>query len=266
MASQIPQPPPFTPQAPPPMAAPAPKKTSPWVWVAAGCGGLIVITILAVAVGGYFAARKIKSVVGDGKNPALTAIKIVAMVNPDLEIVDQDDAAGTVTVRDRKSGKTITVNAEDIKHGKLSFTDEKGESVTIEGNQGEDGSPGSLKIKSGEGEATFGAGAGVKAPEWIPMYPGAKPEATFSATSGGGQGGAFGFKTHDSAATVVDFYKRELERSGFEVSTTKFGASGHNGGIVTGSAAGAAHKLSVMIGEENGETTVTVTYEMPAAK
>jgi len=264
MASQIPQPPPFTPQAPPPMTAPAPKKTSPWVWVAAGCGAVILVVVMVIAVGSYFAARKIKSVIGDGKNPAISAIKFAAMVNPDLEIVGQDDAAGTVTVRDKKTGKTITVNADDIKHGRMSFTDEQGKSVTLEGSQGEDGSPGSLKIKSSEGEATFGAGAGVKAPEWIPMYPGSKPEATFSATSGRGQGGAFGFKTHDSATTVVDFYKRELESSGFEVSTTKFGASGHNGGIVTGTNAGAKHKLSVMIGEENGETTVTVTYEMPA--
>ncbi len=50
--SQPPSPPPTEPPSqPPPPVEPAKKKTSPWVWVAVGCLGLLILIPLSQAQG-----------------------------------------------------------------------------------------------------------------------------------------------------------------------------------------------------------------------
>ena len=63
---------------------------------------------------------------------------------------------------------------------------------------------------------TLGAGPAVKIPAWVPSYPGSKPEGTFSAQGGEGQGGMFAFKTGDNPKKVLDWYQQSLEGAGFQ--------------------------------------------------
>ena len=52
-----------------------------------------------MSIGGWFAAKKIKEVAGDFEaNPGRTAAEFIVKMNPDLEIVESDDDAGTITV------------------------------------------------------------------------------------------------------------------------------------------------------------------------
>ena len=64
------------------------------------------------------------------RSPALCR----STANPDLEVVSSDDESGTVTIRNKKTGEEITMNAADIKNGRLRFKNEKGEEVTFEGS------------------------------------------------------------------------------------------------------------------------------------
>jgi hypothetical protein len=52
------------------------KKTSPWVWVAAGCGGAVLLGVLVVAVLGFSLFRWGKSVERELKDPATRTAKV----------------------------------------------------------------------------------------------------------------------------------------------------------------------------------------------
>src|SRR5271157_677458 len=128
MASTTPQPPVAQPPVAPPSQAPVKKSTSPLVWVLAGCGGLIVICAVVIMVGGYFVAHRAKGFLNVAqKNPAMAIAKLAVAANPDVEIVLEDDDRGIITIRNKKTGEELTMNAEDIKAGKLKFKNEKGE-------------------------------------------------------------------------------------------------------------------------------------------
>ncbi len=253
-----------TPTAPPPAPAPA-KKTSPWVWVAVGCAAIIVVVLVVLGGLTFWVGHKVKGYAELAqKNPAMAAAKLMVAANPDIEIVSEDDGAGTITVRNKKTGETITMNAKDIKEGRLSFKNEKGEEMTFEG-KGEGGT-GSLKIHTKEGETTFGAGSAANLPGWVPSYPGAEAQGTYSASTKQGNSGGFSFKTSDSADQVMAYFESHLKSAGFEVNTSKFEQNGEvSGGIVQGAEKGGRRSVHLTVGaEKTGGTTVSVIYEEKA--
>jgi len=253
-----------TPPPPPPQAAPIPgpaakKKTSPLVWVLVGCGGILLIGLLVLALGTYFVGKKITSFAKDAeKNPAVAAAKVMAMVNPDIEIVSSDDEAGTVTLRNTKTGEEITMNAEDISQGRLKFKNEKGEEVTFE-THGEDGK-GGLSVKSDKGEMHFGSGDAASIPAWLPAYPGARPDGTYSARTPDGDTGGYSFETGDSADEVASFFRRELEDAGFSIDSSGKQSAGSTM-IANLTASSGGKKVTVAVTQEGGSTRVVIGYE-----
>ena len=248
-----------TPPMAPPPATPAPKKgTSPLVWILAGCGGLIVIAGIVFAVLTYWGYNKAKSYVETAKkNPALAAAKIAVAVNPDLEIVTEDDEASTLTIRNKKTGEEITMNAEDIKEGRLKFKNEKGEEVTFEGS-GETGKEG-FRIKTDKGTMAFGNVAGEAPPSWVPSYPGAKVMASSREKTDEGFTGTYSFQTADSADAVLAYYEKELRNAGFDVERT---STGEMSGLGTINARGGEgkHTVNVVVTRLADTTQVVVQY------
>ena len=59
------------------------KTTSPWVYVVAGCGGILVLGVVALAVIGYGAFRWGKQVEKDIKDPATRTAKVKAVLGAD---------------------------------------------------------------------------------------------------------------------------------------------------------------------------------------
>src|SRR6476620_7608924 len=121
-------------QFPPP---PPQKKSNVLVWVVAGCGTFVVISVIVVFLGGYFIWNKAKEAGLDPelmqKRPALAVAKMMVAANPDVELVSVDDEKGLITVKDKKTGKTVTVNLEEAQKGKITFKgDDKDDEVSIE--------------------------------------------------------------------------------------------------------------------------------------
>ncbi len=56
---------------------------------------------------------------------AVRAAELVLRLNPDVDVLSSDPAAGTITVREKKTGKEVTFDLEDIKAGKFSITDRR---------------------------------------------------------------------------------------------------------------------------------------------
>ena len=258
---------PYTPNQPPQGAPyyppPIKKKTSPIVWIVAGIGAFLVLIVLAIAGAGFFVIHKAKQAGLDPdllkRNPALATVKMMAALTPDIEVQSVDENRGIVTVHNKKEGKTFTVNLEDAKKGKFVFQEEGKEAVTL--NATGDGKTGAVEIKSADGTLKIGGGQSAKVPTWVPDYPGSEPTVAYSAQSKDGDSGSYQFKTKDGADKVAKFYEEGLKSSGIKVTTTisNSGGSG-SGGMIVGEDEGKKHSAIVLLGSDEGSTTVSVTF------
>lgn len=253
---------PATPQAAPVQAPPARKKTSPLVWILAAVVGLFLLIGIAVVGGGFFLVHKAKQAGLDPaqweKNPGLAATRMLTAMNPDVQVLKTDEDTGTITLRDKKTGKVYTIDFEAVKEGRIKFQEEGQPEVSLE-TKGS-GETGSFEMKSSTGETVrFGSGAAAQVPGWVPSYPGSKPEGTFSSQGGENQGGMFAFKTGDNVKKVLGWYEQSLKGAGFRVSTTATDSDEGGSGMVSGEDA-SQRTVMVTAGKEEGRTAVQVVY------
>ena len=264
MASNLPPTPdgpPTAPTMPLPTAPPPRQGSKTLLWVLLGCAGLIVILLLVMALGGFFLFKKAKSVVGDFKgDPAAIAAKILALANPELEVVATDEGAGTLTVRNKKTGETLVIDLEEAKQGRIRVRNEKGEELKIEA-KGKDGS-GGIRIESGKGSFTLGGGAEGELPAWLPVYPGAKASSVYSGSQEKGTSAAWRLTTSDEPGKVLDFYQDALEGEGFEVNTSTFSQNNKvAGGRLEAKDEAGGREVSVNVASPEGKTEIILTSE-----
>jgi hypothetical protein len=224
---------------PPPVPGAPAKKTSPLVWI---LGGLVVLMfggMLTCGIVGFLAIRAVKNAGFDPdlmqRNPGLAMAKMAAALHPDLQTVSTDERAGTITMREKSTGKLVTFKF-DPDRKTLVVTGDDGKQVSI-GVTGDDKS-GAVTVQSAEGSVRFGAGG--KVPEWVPVYPGASPEGNYSAQTPQGEQNSFSFKTQDAPSKVLSYYQDQLKSAGLTL--TQSIASGEGG----------------MVSAENGDKSRTV--------
>jgi len=245
---------PYPPAPPQPgqVAPGPPKKTSPWLWILGGCAVLIVLGVLAVVATGLFVAKKAKDAGLDAdllkKNPAVAVTKMMAALNPDLEVLEVDEGRGIVRVRDKKTGKSVTLSFEDVKKGRILMKGEDGEELAVEGGEGPGGL---LSMKTKDGSYTVGGK--WNPPDWVPAYPGAAVQAAAGGQDSTGASGMGFFSTSDSLEQVLDYYENELKSNGMEV--TRSGA-----GALTAQDAAGKRSLSVQYAASPGGNKVSITY------
>ena len=257
MSTTPPSMPSYAPQGPP-----LKKKTSPIVWILIGLGAFFLIVVLAIAGAGYFVVSKARQAGIDTdlmkRNPALASVKMMAALNPDIDVVSMDDSKGIVRVREKKTGKIYSVNFEDARKGRFVMQEDGKAPVTITSSG--DGSTGSLEIKSADGTMKIGGGAGAKVPTWVPEYPGSTPEGAFAAQTEEGNSGSYTFKTRDSVAAVTKVYEDGFKSMGLKTTSTLTNADGKTGGGIV-SAQADKRSAVVIMGSDEGQTTVSVTFK-----
>src|SRR5260370_1316547 len=103
----------------------------------------------------------------------------------------------TVRIRDRWTGKEVTLSFDDVKKGRFKIS-----------AMGDNGEMANLEIGGGEG----------RLPSWVPTYPGARAQGNLTAkgasADGMGEGGVVTFTTPDPPSKVTDFYQ---EKCSFEM-------------------------------------------------
>lgn len=238
------------------------KGLHPLAWVGIGCGVLLVIVVVVMMVGGFFLARAVQDVAEDFEdNPGLAAARFIVKASPDLEEVDVDEEAGTMTIRNKETGELVTVNLEDIEEGKLSWTGEDGQAVSVDVSDAESGT---VRVESTDGEGfqlTTGAAVTEDRPDWAPVYPGTEPEDLGTMTTDDSVHGSFSLETTDSVAEVRDYYAAELKDAGFEVNVNTFSGGGQEGAMINAFKEAEEKNVVIMIGREDGEITkIGVTY------
>jgi hypothetical protein len=221
--------------------APSPKKRGILPYVLIGCLGVIVLGAITTIGMGLFVAKKVSDAGLDPelmrRNPAAAAAKLVAALNPDLEVVNVNEARGIVTVKEKSTGRVFTLNFEDIKTGRLVFEEEGKGKIEIEG----------------EG----GAGTTARFPRWLPAYP-AIEKVSLNATSD--RGGVVIFSTNDAVETVARFYDEAFRGAGMKVSKSTTEGDGVAVTLLTGSK-GDTDQCNVTITRPEEVTQVTVQYK-----
>ena len=236
---------------------PPKKKVSPLVWILGGLAVFILLLGGAAIIGTYFVVQKAKQAGLDPdlmqKNPGLAVAKMMAAMNPDVDIVSVDDKKGVITFKEKSTGKTVTVNFEDAKHGRISFTGDNDEKVTLE----TDSESGVAQVKSADG--TFQLGGPVALPSWVPAYPGANAQGTYSAQAKDNDSASIHFSTRDSIDKVVKFYEDGLKSTGLKVTSNVMQQDGKAAGGMIG-AQDEANKRSVVVtlGTSDEGTAVNV--------
>lgn len=263
MSSSVPPPfPPSNPPPPDPFASSQPplppgKKSNILIWILGGIVALIVGVTAMCGLAGYFIMHKAKQAGFDSglltTNPAYAAAKMAATLNPDVDTVSTDDSSGTITVRDKKTGKTTTLKFDPDKKTMV-VTDENGKEATVRVNT--DGDKGSVEVQSADGNMKFGASASGQMPGWMPVYPGSSPTGTFSTQTKEGSQSSFTFKTQDAPAKVMSYYQDQLKSGGFSINMA---TNTPQGGMVMAEDSGKTRSLMITASSSSDGTDVSLT-------
>jgi len=245
-----------SPPPPPGAPVPAPRKgMGPLGWIAIGCGAIALMAVIALMVGGWFVKRQVDKY---KDNPTMAAAEFIVRANPDLELVSSDPEKGTMTVKNKETGETVTMNASDIENGKITFETEKGKTVVDASSSGDSGS---VKVTGPEGaEVTWGGQAPKDLPAWVPVYPGSDVQAALDATNEEGRTASFTVTTTDSVDKVIEFYESKLGESGLKVSKNTMEAEGKRSAVVTANSEDDKQTVMAMIGEQDGKSQASVTF------
>ncbi|HYU35008.1 MAG TPA: hypothetical protein VEW48_22890 [Thermoanaerobaculia bacterium] len=232
------------------------KGMGPLGWIAIGCGAIALLGVLTLAVGGYMFKKKV--VDPFKKNPTLTAAEYIVRANPELEVVSSDQEKGTLTIKNKKTGETVTMNASDIEHGKISFKTDKGTTVVDTSQAGESGG---VKVTGADGsQLTFGGEAPKNLPSWVPVYPGSTVTGAMDTTNSEGRTATFAISSDDAVDKVIEFYEAKLGEAGLKVSKTTMDAGGQHSAIITATSEDDKRNANVTVGQQEGKTQATVSF------
>ncbi|MCL6546407.1 MAG: hypothetical protein K6T61_14370 [Bryobacteraceae bacterium] len=247
-----------TPSAPTPPSATTPpaRKSKVLTYVLLGCGGLVVVAVVSAIALGLFVRQRAGDI---SKNPAMAAAKMVAALNPDIEVVSADEATGRITLREKKTGKTITMDFRDVQKGRIRFEDESGERVDIE-TEGE-GKSGSFRVTTPEGEFRAGQGSLADLPSLVPLCPGAQPSGAFSAQSLKEDSGMLQIRCGGSVEQVTAFYEGAMKAVGMSVQRHAAVSGGAHLVILTGENRSAGHSMNATITSSDGGTAANILYK-----
>lgn len=240
----------MTPPAIPPQPTPAPKKTSPLVWILGGLAVVFVLFGLMIAAGGYFAYRAIKNAGFDPdlmqRNPGLAMAKMVTAINPEVDVISTNESKGTITVKEKSTGKILVFRFDPDKKTMV-ITDEKGDEVRVSAS----GSGVEVKAPDGSMQLT----GTNKAPAWVPVYPGSSPEGSMSIQNAEGSSTTFGFQIADPPSKVLEHYQTSLKSAGFTIQMT---ATSDGGGMISAEDQGKKRNLTVTVSKSGDETQVGI--------
>lgn len=251
-----------SPTPPPPPGAPIPRKgLSPLAWVGIGCGAILLLSIAAVIVGGYVFKKKVIDPAAE--NPTMAAAEMIVRMNPDLEMVSSDREKGTITVRNKKDGEVVTLDASEIEKGNFTVETKEGKTV-IDTSGAQEGGDGQIKVSGPDGqEMSFGGGDMPKnLPDWVPVYPGATSQSAFDASSNGERTASFTLSSDESVEDMMAFYEEKLGGAGLKVSKTTAETDGQLTGIISGSSEDDKRSVVVSITTADGKTQAQTTFSI----
>ena len=238
--------------------APVKKGLNPLVIVLIVVASLFMMVGVAVVGGLWFLKNKAEEAGLSAElwedNPGVAVTKMLAAINPDIEIVEIDEDRKLVTIRNKADGKTLTVDFDRLKEGNLVFEGEGGEQVEFSAEGG------GLAVQTEQGGYQLGGASTAELPDWLEECPGCELKGLMSNRTNAGSGGMVSFTSPEPAESVIDFYDQALKDAGMEVNTIRTAGAAGGGGMVSGEDRSQGRKVAVAVGDNNGQTAGSITY------
>jgi hypothetical protein len=287
-----PPPPPATPPPPPPPAPPRPPAPPPPPPAPAKGGNRTLIIVLCV-VGGlillfggcatctYFAAQKAKEYAHDAqRNPVYASLSLAASLNPDIQVLSKNEATGKITIRNKKTGETVTINTNDYTSENIGLALQKiGRNVQVTTTHETSSSPSESTVAAAppdkaeepvatpEPKISAGKAAAMSAtlgkfPKYLPAYPGATTVESQMNNVMGMTMGNYAALTTDKPDDILDYYEKKLTAAGFTI-VGRNNDSNDNGpvGVLSATLADPQRTVGVTASSEaGGKVKVEVSY------
>jgi hypothetical protein len=223
---------------------------------------------------GWRASKHMKEYSSEAeKNPQVAALDFAASVNPNLEVLSKDVAAGKITIKNKQTGEVVTFdlsakNVEEMRKAMEQFAKGMKASPPVESKTeaAEQPSP-AAEDQHTAGNPAEQSAAPVTAAETgessdvVAIYPGAKTLSNAVNSIGGNSIGNYTFLTGDAPGTVADFYQKKFTGGGFSVLSRQNGSDG-NGAIASMLASRADPQTMITFVAKTGEggTRVVIGY------
>jgi hypothetical protein len=237
-----------------PTTAQGKKGLPPIAWIAIGCAGVLVVVGIVAVVGGLFVFNKAKDFAEEmEEDPILASAKLLSAANPEIELVEADKDNERVTFRNTETGEEYTVDYDDIREGRISFSSSEG-TMTLDVEEDE----GRLTVTSQEGTTTYDTGdRATDLPDWVPVYPGSEPEGAFKSQTPDAHAGAYTIRTKADRGQVVDYFAAELERAGLEIRSR---TTMPDADMLVATSSDEARTATVTASTEESEVSVMVNF------
>jgi hypothetical protein len=237
--------------APVPPPAPPKKKGNLLLYFGGGCLLILVLALATCTIATRSCATFLR------RNPDYVTKRLVEMANPDLEVVRIDRDAGIIKVYSRKEHKSLTLDLQDAKQGKIRIIGDNGDTVTLGGGHS---GHGKIEVAGSNGKRAIvetNSSGGIKE-DWIPKYPGASHTAGFNSTENGKAAGNYEFKTPDAPAQVLHYYESAFNSKRFKVNKAAVSEGETDGGVLTAENEG--QTATVTIRRDGPQTSVVIAF------
>lgn len=224
--------------------------------IVGGFVGLVFLMIIAGAGLGFFLMHKAKQEGLDPelirKNRSLAMAEMEVIKNPDVQMISSNDSAGTMVIRDRRTGKKTTLKFDPEKKMMVAVEDRgKASETTVDANAA------AVAVNNGNAAVKVGGDAG-NFPSWLPVYPGAAPQNTASVSENGKQSGTYVFLSQDSAGKILGYYSDQFTAANMKLTRS---ASGSDRDVITATQDDNGRTIAVTASSKSDGTHVSVTYE-----
>ena len=89
----------------------------PLAWIAIAFGSVALVGVATVTVAGLFVAREVREVIHEVREEPLKAAVRAINIHPEFQVVETDESAQTVLVRNVSTGAQSLVSADDAVDG-----------------------------------------------------------------------------------------------------------------------------------------------------
>jgi len=235
---------------PPPAPAPA-KKSNTLVIVLCVVFGILFLMLASCVGTCIYVGKKAKAYAKDTeKNPAISQIAMVATFTPGLEVVSKDLDAGTIVIKNKKTGETVKFDSKDFSQEKMTEMIEKmAKGKTVDTTP--DARTVSATGETAKAEAAEPAASEPPAPAEpvanetpsadqattlksfrsdFPVYAGSDVTTIEASqnTFAGVSTSQHVFETSDAPAKVAAFYEKKLAANGYTVLASENGSDSDN--------------------------------------
>ncbi len=234
---------PGSPQPPTPR-----RRLGPLAWLAIGCGGIVLLGIIASVLALVVFGGKVKDFAFEAeRNPAKATAELAVKLHPDLELIHSNEESAQITFRKKSTGEEVTTSYQNVMDGNLQPA------------AGEPSADGHELSAMTFDEANIASDA--KPAEWVKNLLAEVDSARVERVQSGPQSGTITIIGQTSLADLTTSMERTLSEHGFAVEKNFVEVNGQSMATLTGKRGGQNdQEINISFVEHVDGTLATIEY------